>query len=443
MFISVFLIRLIALNQSLWLDEGTTARVVKEYGFTQIVSGFSRSDFHPPLYYFFMKAWTLVFGTSEIALRMPSVIFSILTGWIIYLIGGVWPAAFFLFNPLVIYYSQEARMYLMATFFLTGSIYYLLQLVIARRSRSNPVNILHLTRLPRSLRSLAMTVCILLSFLTFYGSIFLIAPMLLYLLYKKDYRSFLMSSFALGLSLIIISPLLYQQLLNSKKALGIVLNWKQVLGTVNIKNLLLIPIKFSFGRISFYPKKNYYLIAGLWSALVWLFAIKGGIKKRLLLFLAATPILIGLIFSFFTPLLQYFRFLYLLPIISILIAVGANKQWQRWTILIGFTALSLVYLINPGFHREDWKSLALKISPNKPVYMIPSSSDALRYYKNNIKIYNLLKINNLQENNIIIIPYTSEIYGFDYHQILKEKKYILTSIEYSRGLSFENWKKSQ
>jgi len=131
-FFFAFLIRLIALNQSLWLDEAVTAKVVMTYGFTEIVSKFSPTDFHPPLYYLLMKLWTNIFGYSEVALRMPSVIFSLLTGWIIFKIcrlrlghgEPLWTAAFFLFNPLVVFYSQEARMYMMATFLLTGGLYY-------------------------------------------------------------------------------------------------------------------------------------------------------------------------------------------------------------------------------------------------------------------------------------------------------------------------------
>ena len=123
-FLFAFLVRLIALNQSLWLDEAVTAKVVMNYGFTEIVSKFSPTDFHPPLYYLFMKLWTNMFGYSEIALRMPSVLFSLMTGYVVYLIGGIWAASFFLFNPLIVYYSQEARMYMMTTFFLTAGLYY-------------------------------------------------------------------------------------------------------------------------------------------------------------------------------------------------------------------------------------------------------------------------------------------------------------------------------
>jgi len=123
-FIFAFLIRLIALNQSLWLDEAVTSNVVKNFNFLQIINKFSPTDFHPPLYYLFMKLWTNFFGYSEIVLRMPSVLFSLATGYVVYLIGGAWAAVFFLFNPLIVYYSQEARMYMMVTLLITLALYF-------------------------------------------------------------------------------------------------------------------------------------------------------------------------------------------------------------------------------------------------------------------------------------------------------------------------------
>ena len=125
LFLALF-IRLIGLNQSLWLDEAVTANIVSNYSYSEIITKFSPTDFHPPLYYLVLKFWTNIFGYSEIALRFPSVIFSLLTAWVLYKISwkvcptssrhdvgttlGAWAAALFLFNPLIIYYSQEARM---------------------------------------------------------------------------------------------------------------------------------------------------------------------------------------------------------------------------------------------------------------------------------------------------------------------------------------------
>ena len=144
-FLFAFLIRLIALNQSLWLDEAVTANVVKNLDFFEILTKFSPTDFHPPLYYLFMKLWTNIFGYGEVVLRFPSIIFSLLTGYFVYkiaslfhgFIAGMLATVFFLFNPLIVYYSQEARMYMMATFFLTTAIYFFLKLVIASEAKQS------------------------------------------------------------------------------------------------------------------------------------------------------------------------------------------------------------------------------------------------------------------------------------------------------------------
>ncbi|HEX9679768.1 MAG TPA: hypothetical protein VGA08_04075, partial [Candidatus Saccharimonadales bacterium] len=38
-----------------------------------------RFDIHPPLYYVFLNGWTKLFGLTELAGRIPSVIFSLLS----------------------------------------------------------------------------------------------------------------------------------------------------------------------------------------------------------------------------------------------------------------------------------------------------------------------------------------------------------------------------
>ena len=258
-FFLAFLIRLIALNQSLWLDEGTTAKVVQSFGFTQIISGFSPHDFHPPLYYLFMKLWTNFFGYSEIALRMPSVIFSLLTGYVIYKMAkwlngsiiALWGTIFFLFNPLIIYYSQEARMYMMVTFLLVCGLYFLIKMLQSQNSNVKCQN-------------LFVGLFFSLSLLTFYGSVFLIVAVLIWSLFRKDFKSFFILCFMLCVTCLILSPLLYQQLINAKVSLQIVTNWSLVLGKANLKNLLLIPIKFTSGRISWEPKWLYYIVSGGW-----------------------------------------------------------------------------------------------------------------------------------------------------------------------------------
>lgn len=425
-----FLIRLIALNQSLWADEGTTARVITQYNYQQIITQFSPYDFHPPVYYLLIKGWTQIFGHSEISLRMPSVLFSLLTGYTLYLIAGTWAAIFFLFNPLVIYYSQEARMYLMATFFLTISIYYFIK--ILKKKTGAKI---------KKIDPILFGVFTGLSFLTFYGSIFLIGAMFLYLLFKKRYKDFFISSILFALFFILISPLLLTQLLNSKIALSSVSHWSLVLGKANFKNLLLIPVKFTIGRIDFYPKWLYYLISALWTVFV-IFQIMMTSKikgNKLYFFLLTCPLILGFLISFFTPLLQYFRFIYLIPVMAILLSY-VNKR--RWLMIVGFIIFSFVYLLFPQFYREDWKSLAFQLNKKTPVYMILSSADTLKYYRKDILINDLQLINNKEmEKEIVVIPYTTEIYGLDYKTILKSKNYRLIREKSYRDLTLEYWQK--
>ncbi|WP_376792344.1 glycosyltransferase family 39 protein [Thermoflexus sp.] len=103
--------------QSLWYDEGTSARL-SEGPLRHILESVAQ-DIHPPLYYVLLHGWTAVAGRSVFALRA----FSALAG--VLLIAATGSLAARLFNrrvaglamlllalhPLAIYYAQEVRMY--------------------------------------------------------------------------------------------------------------------------------------------------------------------------------------------------------------------------------------------------------------------------------------------------------------------------------------------
>jgi len=351
--------------------------------------------------------------------------------------AGVWSAVFFLFNPLIVYYSQEARPYMMVTFTLTTALYYLSK--ILKNSKVSKLNI----------NIVLFNVFLILSLFTFYGSIFLVIAFLILYLYKKQYKNLLICLFVVFFYLLMISPLLYQQFTNAKVSLSSVTNWSLVLGKANMKNLLLIPIKFSIGRIDFYPKWLYYLIAGGWT--IFILSQIANLKsknqnfnlKTWLLFLLITPLILGFIVSFFTPLLQYFRFIYLIPIVAILLGLNINTTIIRIIVTAGFLIFSFIYLLIPNFHREDWKSLTKSLPAKSVVYMIKSSSDPLLYYNSKLVINELTGFENLASlpNKIIIVPYTSEIYGYNYQEKLLKKNYQLRKKITFRNLYFEQWNK--
>jgi len=219
-----------------------------------------------------------------------------------------------------------------------------------------------------------------------------------------------------------------------------VTNWSLVLGKANLKNLLLIPLKLSVGRISFYPKVLYYLISGLWTLIVFLAAFKGVFKNKIWGFLLIIPILLGFIFSFFSPLLDYFRFLYLAPILSILIALGINKNWKKVGLILVFGIFSFVYLLNPAFQRENWKGLAASLDNAKALYIIESVADPVKYYRPDVIIKDL-KTRQLTEDEIVVVPYAETIHGFDHNQKFQELGYKKISSKDFREIILEVWKK--
>lgn len=392
-----FVIRVVGINQSLWLDEAISLNVVKNNNYIE----FAKKDFQPPLYYLSLKTWTNVFGDSEVSARMMSVVFALVTVWVVYKIGGMGPAILVTFNPLLVYYSQEARMYSMVTMLTTVALYFLIKK-----------------------KYLFTSLFLGLSFLTFYGSIFLIAGISIYLLVNKKYKEiFLVNIFTVtffGLNW----PLMQQQLVNSKEMLSQVANWNLVLGKVNLKNLLLIPMKFTSGRISFEPKIVYYLISGVWA--VWVF--KSLFKRNFYSLIFWITLGIGIVFSIFTPMMQYFRFLYLVPIMCL--AIGKNK-----IIAGGFLIFSYIYIFNPVFYREDWKSLTKDLRGD--VYMISSFADPISYYNKNIIVHDIRS--DISGKEITVIPYGEEIHGIDHDILLAKNNYRLSEKISYRQLSIEKW----
>jgi len=111
---------------SLWSDEGNTWALLSR-SFGQIARD-AAADIHPPGYYWLLKLWSIPFGTSATAMRSFSALLGVLLVYLIYCLGChlrpahhqlrlSWPALVAAFlaalNPFQIYYSQEARMYLL------------------------------------------------------------------------------------------------------------------------------------------------------------------------------------------------------------------------------------------------------------------------------------------------------------------------------------------
>ena len=132
-------LRLVFLNQSLWLDESIQALALM--GRMGPLLTYALADYQPPLYHLIGYVSTHIFGYSEIAIRLPSLLSGIFTVYFMVKIGeligskkiGLIAGLLAATNPLLIYYSQEGRTYAMTTLFVTASFYYFLELLKQKR----------------------------------------------------------------------------------------------------------------------------------------------------------------------------------------------------------------------------------------------------------------------------------------------------------------------
>ncbi|HLB11462.1 MAG TPA: glycosyltransferase family 39 protein [Dehalococcoidia bacterium] len=109
-------------GQSLWYDEGNSAFMTTR-SLAEIIAG-AAADIHPPLYYIFLNWWSQASGTGEFGLRFLSVAFGLLLVAVVYKLGqklfvpqaGLAAAGIAAISPFLVYYSQEARMYMQGAF---------------------------------------------------------------------------------------------------------------------------------------------------------------------------------------------------------------------------------------------------------------------------------------------------------------------------------------
>lgn len=350
-------LRLVNLNQSLWLDEAISVLAVKNYSLTEIVSKFIIGDVHPPFYYLFLKFWTDIFGYSEIAVRMPSVIFGVLTVFLVYKIGGKKAALFMALNPLAIYYSQEARMYALVMFLITAAVamprWSIIFLSLALYTDYLPWTMLPVFLLWGNFKTVIM-------------SVILILPWL---------------------------PVAWQQIKVGAQFAKDSPGWGQIVGGLSLKNIALVPVKFILGRISFENKYLYGAVSVI--SLFFHFLILSKSKNLKYWFWLLIPPILMLGMSFFVPVFSYHRILFVLPALCLLLAEGVKKNKLLIFGVVFISLLSWIYFIlNPRFHREDWRSATAYINsvPGKVVMPSMAQSASLEYYgammnKNDSPVY--------------------------------------------------------
>jgi mannosyltransferase len=123
-------------SNSLWIDEYATLRISMLPFADIFAENLSNNSFEPPIYFWLIHGLIRTLGSSEAAIRLPSAIAGSLTIPVVWLIirdlsqsltAAHVTAALLAFNPLHLWYSQEARPYGLLVLAVSLAVYFLVQ----------------------------------------------------------------------------------------------------------------------------------------------------------------------------------------------------------------------------------------------------------------------------------------------------------------------------
>ncbi len=122
------------LTRGFWGDEAWTS-LISQLPYTQMLQT-TAADFHPPGYYTIIEILYRFAPKTEVATRLVSIFFYLLTIWMVYILAakfkgrtfGLVSAIVIAVNPVFFTYAFEARNYTMFAFAATASVYFLLRL---------------------------------------------------------------------------------------------------------------------------------------------------------------------------------------------------------------------------------------------------------------------------------------------------------------------------
>lgn len=117
-----FVVRALGLDaESLWYDEGYTVMFAQR-GVADIAADAARLELNTPLHYLVLQTWMALAGTSEFALRLPSVLAGLVAVALAFPLArlalgrdGALPALLVALSPVCVMTAREVRMYALAS----------------------------------------------------------------------------------------------------------------------------------------------------------------------------------------------------------------------------------------------------------------------------------------------------------------------------------------
>jgi mannosyltransferase len=342
-------------SQSFWFDEAQAAHEL-HLSFGAMVSTMVAHETNPPLYFVLGWLWAKVFGTSEAGLRSLSAVAGIALIPVVYLCGrelvsrraGLLAAALTALSPFMIWYSQEAREYMLLALLCAASLLFFAR-ALTEPHRGNIV---------------WWAVFSALAVLTHFFAGFLVAPEAIWLMYVSRSRASVVASAAVALVQASLLPLLFSHASNS--LLGFI--HATPLG-MRIKQ---VPVAFGLGTLYHSSIVDYglYGAAVLAAVLIVLLVVGAGTRELRGAGIAAALAAVVLIAPLLVALAgeDYYISRALIPAwVPLAIVIGAACATARLraagvalaaVVLGGFVYAQLKIDANPVYQRPDWRGVA-------------------------------------------------------------------------------------
>ena len=343
-------------SQSYWADEALTVYEV-HLRFGAMLHAVTHTETTPPLYFILAWAWAHVLGTGEAPLRSLSALAGVAVVPIAYLCGrdlvsrraGVIAGVFAAVNPFLIWYSQEARAY-MLLIALTGASF--LWFIRAERE-------------PSRRNIFWWTIFSALALATHFFAGFLVAPEALWLLWRARTRVVVLAAGALAAGQVALVPLA-----SGDTAHGV--SWIHHIPLLT--RIAQVPTEFGVSTVY----RHVRIPEGLWGG-----AIVIGVAALLLVLagrrperrgacvagaIAATVIVVPLVLGVVRPADDFFLVRNLSPAwipVSVVLAAACAAPRARDVGTAAATVLLIVFALatieiesNPIFQRADWRGVA-------------------------------------------------------------------------------------
>jgi len=340
-------------HESYWLDETISIRQAQQENYGDTLE-LIRHDVHLPLYITLLHFWVKLFGISEFSGRMLSLLFGVTAVLVCYLLAkelfnrnvALVSSLLFAISPIMIYYSQETRLYSLFVLLSLTSFLFYIKFIQSNRLRDFLFYLLFSTLLIYT-HLFAFLVILVQNISAFY-------------VLKNE----ILKKWILSQVILVVLFLPWVTTLINQLGRGQNIVWIQQLS-----------FGMLFGSVLDLVGNIYVLLIFI-GCLIYFFVFDRKTltqRKVGLLFLWLTiPFILVLTYSFlFSPLYHTRYLLFVVPAVIIIVSllltrIAQTNKVLSYTVLCLIVLVSLVTVVEQVYHleKDDWRSVSAYVADN-------------------------------------------------------------------------------